>query len=643
MREVGFLLVEGAMQKRSYILLLLVGFLLHADDVITVHNKTRGFIFTRVYCVPSILGGQKAEAGLLYELAARSAVDVIRPDKRANCTRNLAFASSADELSDTLEKREFEQLPSIGIGLSSAGRVFDNFYVLKDRFGNLKTFNTLTWQPYKLLDDYEQDLLKDYPLVQQNPHQHDHAQVRIGDTVSQGEQQYVTTRMPKVQEALERFLGRKLNGSFIPKIAFVNSGGGERAFISALGWHVGAHKIGLLDAVMYDIGLSGGAWFVLVWMTSSKDPAAFKELIKPLLAKDMIDAAGDKKSRDLFLDALLVRDGLEQPITMVNAWGALIADRYLAFTGDLRQQLLFSDIARYIELADNPFPIVVSVSGFSQDIIEKRHQMHWFEWTPYEASGIGQWLGNAHIPTWGFGRTYKDNVSVDTKPEYDTGLLMGICGSAFAFTYARAYQEIIHNAVGDIPLFGPFIRKIADIFVDKILPEDVTVKALAKRLSVAKAPNFAQNVPASTVTGKELRFIDSGLAFNLPTPAALVRNADVLFVFDASAGVIGGELEYAAKYAQEYKYAFPTVSVNGIGERAITIFESEHNGAPLVIYMPRIDPTGTVDTNFSTAKFQYEDAEFEQLSGVTEANMLNGAEQIKQALIKLIELRGGFA
>lgn len=639
---VWLVLSGGAMQKNYYILFAFV-FWLQADDVITVHNKTRDFVFTRIYCVPSILGGQKAEAGLLYELASRSAVDIIRPDKRISCTRNLAFATSADELPDEMDKRDFEGLPSIGIGISSAGRVFDNFYVLKDRFGNLKTFNTLTWQPYKLLDDYQQDLLKTYPLVQQNPHQHDHAQVRVGDTVSQGEQQYVTTRSPKVQEALERFLQRKLNGTYIPKIAFVNSGGGERAFISSLGWHIGAQKIGLLDAAMYDIGLSGGAWFVLTWMMSLKDPQSFKDLMKPLLAKDMIDSVSDPQSRSLFLDALLARDGLEQPITVVNAWGALVANRYLAFTGDLRQQLLFSDYAKYVELADNPFPIVVSVSGFSQDITEMRHQMHWFEWTPYEASGIGNWLGNAHIPTWAFGRTYKDNVSVDTKPEYDVGLLMGICGSAFAFSYARAYQEIIHNSISDIPVFGPFIRKIADIFVDKILPDDVSATALTKRLSVSKAPNFAQNVLASTVQGKELRFIDAGLAFNLPVSAALARKADVLFVFDASGGKIGGELQYVAKHAQEYNYAFPTISTEGIDQRAITIFEDIHKEVPLVIYMPRIDPTGFIDTNFSTAKFQYEDEEFQQLSGITEVNMINSTQQIKQALIKLIESHDGFA
>ena len=146
--------------------------------------------------------------------------------------------------------------------------MFDNFYISSDFAGSLKGHNTLTWQPFKLLDEYEKSLIKSSPLINNNPYKKQVAYVRVGDLVGQGEQAYLDVRLPRVKAALRKFLGKKLNGSFIPKIALINSGGGARALIACLGWHVGAQEIGLLDAVTYDIGLSGGAWFVGTWIAA---------------------------------------------------------------------------------------------------------------------------------------------------------------------------------------------------------------------------------------------------------------------------------------------------------------------------------------------------------------------------------------
>lgn len=608
-------------------------------DYITVHNKTYQDLFARIYCVPTMFGATVRSEGI-YRVPSRNSVTIIRPGARPRCSRYLAFSDNADELSDSLSKNAYKKLTSIGIGSTSAGRLFDNFYITKSRFGILKGYNTATWQPYRLLDEYEQKRIATSPLVQQNPYANQDACVRIGTDVCDQEKAYVAMRAKMVKSALETFLGKKLNGSYIPRIAMVNSGGGERAFISCIGWHAGAQEIGLLDAITYDIGLSGGAWFVLTWMLSNQTPRDFKKMMQPLLAQEMVF---DKANNKQFLGALLVRDGLEQPITAVNAWGALVANRYLAFAEQDRQIALFSEQVQAVNSGALPLPIITAVNGYSHDLTEKRHQMEWFQWTPYEASGVGSWLGNAHIPTWGFGRAYKNNTSINRVPQYDVGLLMGICGSAFAPTYARIYQEILDSAVADIPILGQWAKQIADVIQNKLLPASMVEIAMSKRVSVAKAPNFAYDVKGSTITDGQLRLIDGGIAFNLPIPPALERNADVIIVCDASAGMLGIELQLAAKYAQAYGYAFPQILVQGIDQRAITVcYDQNNRSAPVVLYMPRIDPTGKVDTNFSTMKFQYDTREYEQLSGVTQSNMIASAGIIKEVLTKLIESNGGF-
>src|SRR5690606_35004651 len=136
----------------------------------------------------------------------------------------------------------------------------------------------------------------------------------------------------------------------------------------------------------------------------------------------------------------------------------------------------------------------------------------------------------------GFGRTYNNNVSVNRVPQYDVGILMGICGSAFALTYARDYQEILSTIFVQIPLMSRWADKIADVIENKLLPSNIVELARVKRVSVAKVPNFAHGIAGSTITGNLLRLIDGGIAFNLPIPPALMRRADIIIVCDASAG-----------------------------------------------------------------------------------------------------------
>lgn len=627
----------GIVQKKLCVLAILALATLCADDTITVHNKTPDIIYARVYCVPAITGNH-VDGGKLYQLPPRSSVEVVRPEKKLHCTRNVAFSFLASDLAEKMPKKAFEKLSSIGIGITSGKRTKYNFFVIKNRFGALKAYNPLTWQPYQLLDDYEQDLLKNSVLIARDKHKQDVALVRIGTDVSAGEQHYVKQRSPKVKKALEDFLGKKLNGSFIPKIALINSGGGERSFISCLGWHLGAYNIGLLDAVMYDIGLSGGSWFLLSWLVSNSSLSDFHQQMASVITKPFYFGSDAKK----FFDVTMIRDALGQPITMVNPWGVLIGYRYLSSYTDAWQAGFFSEQAEKLKDGAMPLPIIAAVSGANYDTHEARHRMHWFQWTPYEASAVGNWLGNAHVPMWAFGRKYQDNKSVDNTPEYDISLLMGIGGSAFAPTYVRMYQDIMREAIKKIPTIGSFFNNILCFVADMWLGADTKKFFMKERFSVGKVLNFAKDVPGSTIGKSELRLVDGALAFNIPTPPALERKADVLILCDASYN-IASDMPLIEAYAKEYGHAFPKIDMKCIDRQAVTIYMPEKNSAaPLVMYMPAIDPSGKTRTNFPTSKFSYTKEQYNALSAVTEKNMKDSAQIIKEALVNFIHMRNGF-
>ncbi len=621
------------MQKKFYFMLALVGMQLYADDMITVYNQTAKPVWAIIYCVPTIsIEDAQAKGGELYQIAAGDSQSVKRPSKSATCTRHLAFSYNKDDLPTKISTKVYGKLPSVGVGITTGKRIFSAF-AIKEKDGALKGSPDL-------LGEYKLTLLKDSPLIEDNPYKNEVAHLRVGTDVSAGEKAFVKAREPKVKAALESFLGKKLNGTYIPKIAFINSGGGVRAFIGSLGWHIGAQQIGLLDAVMYDIGLSGGSWFVTTWVQSGKDPAAFKSLMQPIMAKELYPSGTRFAPDELkqFFDAIVVREALNQPVTLVNPYGALLANRYLSPYGAKRQEILLSEQTKRIEGGNWPFPILTAVNGYASDATENKHMMEWFEFTPYEASGVGSWLGNAHAPIWAFGRTFQGNSSINRDPQYDVGLLMGICGSAFAFSYKLAYEETIKAAVASIPFFGESEVKMTGKTLKKILPQDVT----EGRFSVSKVPNFAKDVSGSAVKQEQLRLVDAGLAFNLPAPPALERKADVLIFLDASGGTLGSVLELVAKYAQTHNYKFPQVSLTGLTKRAATVFAEDDKNTPVVIYMPRTDPTGNVNTDFSTTKFAYSQDEYNQLSGITESNMKTARDDIKEALIKLIERHGGF-
>ncbi|HEX4068496.1 MAG TPA: hypothetical protein VHX42_00195, partial [Candidatus Babeliales bacterium] len=142
--------------------------------------------------------------------------------------------------------------------------------------------------------------------ITNNPYKDTIATVRIGNELHPEERAYRAHREPKVKAALEKLLGRSLNGKKIPTIAFVGSGGGYRAMLCTTGFMVGAEKIGLVDAATYIAALSGSTWALGTWMMTGWSWADFRIYLEGVVIKNIfkIDSSVARHIADVFATKL---------------------------------------------------------------------------------------------------------------------------------------------------------------------------------------------------------------------------------------------------------------------------------------------------------------------------------------------------
>ena len=622
------------------------------SSTITVYNLGNAPVYVATYCKNLITSSSKRTSAVKV-ISPNGSVELPILSISVRCARNISFSQQPNELPESLSKAGLAKVGSVGIGTTSGGILSSSFYII--RIDNkLNGYSALEFNAKNILlkmsaiaqtfFDTELQLAKQKSLnSKRDPHAFETAKIRFGAEIPEQEAAFVKTRKEKNKTALEKLLGRRLNGTYIPTIAFVNSGGGTRALISALGMHVGAEKTGLLDCITYDVGLSGGSWFVGLWQQSQLAPSLFKNRMQPIIARGMNPARpADFGLTDVqnVLSGIMTRKAAEQPTTLVTLWGSMLANRYLSPYAPYSQDVLFSELTNSMSDARMPFPLLAAVNGRFADLGVDLEKAEWFEFSPVEASGVGNWLGDASVPMWSLGRIFANNQSIDTKPEYDFGQLMGICGSAFAATIGRIFAE------------APYINMASHFIISKTIGEEL---AANKRFSVGKIPNYTRNISGSLISQfDDLRLVDAGMSFNIPVPLVLhpKRKADIIIVMDASGGEIGEALKLAENYAHLHSLPFPAISYEHIKTRALNVYESPDANAPTIIHLSRAVDRDSVQypsfvhkdysTKISTGQFQYTAEEFNRLSGVTEANLVHNIEAIKQAIAQKIQLHNGF-
>lgn len=538
-------------------------------DSITIYNKTHRDLYLGIYYrfpkLPLLDQKPGQLATPIQCIHAQSSAIMERPDRWYGADRQLVFVEDASLLFDTLWPTELDALHALLVGNVQG----NSFYIGLDSKGEYQGYTALQWSAiHKPLAYVKEQMLNLLPAVACNQHKKDIAYVREGLQLCDQEVAYLQNRKPVIQQALEK---NNLAPSKIPNVSVVCSGGGFRAMLYAVGALKGLHRSGVLDLASYLVGLSGSTWAIATWISSGLSLEAFYEWLINNIGYQLNDL--DEEDFTLMGEVLLTKYCMGQPIGFVDMYGSFIANDLFDSFSHNKIMVHLSDQAEKIADGHLPMPVYTSISGE-----HPKSEYLWYEFTPYEVGA--HWL-NAYVPTWAFGRKFKNGISVTNCPEQPLGTLLGTFGLAVGVTVDRMFSTIgIEEKVS-----SALLKKVINVIL-KYYGTD--------RLVSAEYYNFAFGLKDRRFNDLEVTdLVDAGINCNIPyCPISGVRperKADIIIMIDASAGEVGGELKKIEAYAKWHYLPFPEVDYSQINQHAVSVFKDEHNPhAPIVIYVPRI-------------------------------------------------------
>jgi len=518
---------------------------------------------------------------------------------------------------------------------------------------------------YALLKPIQAIIKKHQSAIINNPYKNTKASVRCGYPICDMELDFRDKRFCKVKKAQEKLLGTKFKDEDVLEVAFSFSGGGWRAQYWSLGVCGAARSTGLLDCVMCMSSLSGSTWFLGPWLLSGKSlqecrERALDEAHKGIELRNFSDIGP-------ITDDLWVKFAYNQPINILNFYGALLGNALLSGLDRDPHQLYLSDQRYAISEGDFPMPVYTATLG------EREKEEFWFEFTPYEVGS--RWL-SAYVPSWGFGRHYKKGISIDDAPEQSFGFLMGIFGSAFAFDFEDIYDVITAKITfPDFLKNVPFAEKIFNL-VKEVFGKIVYDTDLGDiRFAWARVPNFVYKMKGVLHNKyKDLKLVDAGLNFNNPVFATYRKPPygdapDIIFMFDTGMFLGYDNIKKVVDYAKSEGLKFPEIKHFDVGKQIMFVFKDDKNlDVPVVVYMPRInginlvkldthkpwydyymeildglDLTKEVDSGFAhTRRFKYTRENAEKVIAAAEFNLLAVTEKIKDIMKERISAKRKF-
>lgn len=275
--------------------------------------------------------------------------------------------------------------------------------------------------------------------------------VRFSKQLCSEEQEFLKKRIDITRAGLEEYLEMSLEDKYIPKIAFCGSGGGCRAMVSTLGFLIGLHKIGLMDCLTYIGGVSGSTWTIALWISLAISPSELRKNIATKFAQNLITRPNSKGASELVTILRQKWTPGNRNLSLVDIYGAQLAAGLLHDTKPAGCEYKLSHQAEKLIDGDIPMPIYTAV----QRQVDGYHS--WFEFSPYE---VGSYDYGAFVPTYGFGRAFRNGISVDMNSEPSLGLLLGTFGSAFCAPLQRVAE------VGPTFFFwGTFFSSTYEIFM----------------------------------------------------------------------------------------------------------------------------------------------------------------------------------
>lgn len=551
------------------------------------------------------------------------------------------------------------------------------------------------------------------------------AHVRRGLDLCSEEQAFLIKRKTHVRDNFARYLGlqpKDVHPDDVPVISFGGSGGGFRAMIGCLGYCEEMKQAGLWDCLTYVSGVSGSCWSLAAYYTIGHGSM-----------QAVIDHCKKRFSPYHPLSGNAIRTILSSPGGARVTLGPLIQksksglatvamDLYSVFTtgwiffqddpadhpgghakrevaGYQKSWFRWSSAREYLDHGAEPLPIITAIRHERpwKDWSDKEHPFkepdhaagdhadavdawfQWFEASPYE---VGCDEIEAWVPTWGFGRPFKEGVSTMQLPEQSLALLLGLATSAPAGPLTSYISTISRNL--PTGFLGNSIHSMAGK-ISKLWGKQGTEEFQQHHpLHACNEHNFmyhytpkqeGQPRPPGLENSPRIHLIDSGMDNNCPTYVLLhpKREVDVIINMDASSDVqkntfqervdqIGGRRgikftkrhdvkpgedekdpnRFEGMYAQLYDgvpCAKPATVTDSYGRTVTNPPAPTYHRPCTMIYMPLLPNEHAVpDFDPSTAKFSgsynlvWTPEQVETLVRVCVANFEHGQSTVKEAL-----------
>lgn len=449
--------------------------------------------------------------------------------------------------------------------------------------------------------------------------------IRAGNSeLGNGEAAYIAGRKPIADAALSTWLDTQSSGlgsgsSILPTVALSVSGGGWRTLLTAAGVIQAmdareadgdASTSGLLQAMTYQVGVSGGAWLLSswagnhfptitqlkddLWLTAFANGIEFPQGWEFLLS--YVEIAAD----------ILEKSEAGYPVSLTDAWARLLSYQLLK-GGDGGVSTRLSDVAGYSNMTEYEVPMIIinsnGVDTTAGECDPDNNSTVW-EYTPFE---FGSWDDDvaAWIPIEYLGTPA--NATECTVAFDNLGFVLGMSSNLFAYELC----------VEDDPFSG-MVSVLEDILED--------LHDVAEDTEFGRVPNpfYGYNAagdPAKEVfLVDELYMVDGGIGLHNDPVAPLLepaRNVSVILLSDNSADEdnfpTGEDLIDAWEYVQNISrisYRFPSVPdqatflAEGLNKRAV-FFGCDEPETVTIVYLPNVNYT--YESNLSTEVFQYDD------------------------------------
>lgn len=461
-------------------------------------------------------------------------------------------------------------------------------------------------------------------------HKEELALVRFTDSneLCSAENSFTQKRLSHVQQGLNKLLKSEIPANKVPRIALCCSGGGHRAMLLTYGFLKGLQDIGMLDCTTYMAGLSGSTWAMATWVASQK---SLDEYLPTLPGKLYQGLEGVKNPTLLYeLAKQLVTKVMHgQFISSIDIYGPTLANTLLTDFDMNRLNVTLSESHAHVANGSHPLPIYTAVTPNVEPY-------EWLEFTPFE---VGSAYQKAYVPTWAYGRKFKEGRSTNFAGEQPLGYMMGVFGSAFGIDVEDAVRHTAESIESYLDKFPESVQNV----LHKILDDLVNSPLDEVRLAPSSLPNFTYKTTTRELhDDKYLTLIDAGIHFNLPFPPLWrqERDIDIILVYDASGEIIGCKnLRWAESYMQSKGLPFPPIDYKKAESQVMSVFKDDHHpNCPIVVYFPRIkneaysttfDPEKCQSEGYcNTMNFTYDAAQINELMGLSEFAVIQHADQL---------------